>query len=182
MAIHAMRGSENDRQLALSMIALRTLSTMYSIANAIRNIFQTLAEKRRVRVQGEAQTHRDVLLGTGVSKGQPCNVSDILNTQRKDLTGLPTASDTMTMPAWWPAPVHTPNSTPGISTATEVSSNISARQNDIGELSDSCYGSSMQTDFPDLSSIIHPSMMDLAGLAAFEFDPVDTLDDALTFD
>lgn len=181
MAIHAIRGSENDRQLGLAMIALRTLSTMYSIANAIRNIFQKLAEKRRVRVQGEAQTNRDVLLGTGAPKGQPYNVSDTLNIQRKDLTSLPTASNTMTMPTWGPTPMPTPNSPRRLLTAPEVSSTVNGRQNDTGELLDSGYSRSMQTDFLDLSSIIHPSMMDLAGFVAFEIDPMDTLDDVLTF-
>ena len=46
--MHVIRGGAAEHQLGLCMVAMRTLATMYSNAEWVRNIFQKLGEKRRV--------------------------------------------------------------------------------------------------------------------------------------
>jgi hypothetical protein len=47
MTMHAIRGRAAEHQLGLCMVAMRSLATMYTNAEWVRNIFQKLSEKKR---------------------------------------------------------------------------------------------------------------------------------------
>ncbi|CAK7206925.1 hypothetical protein SEUCBS139899_009732 [Sporothrix eucalyptigena] len=56
MLMHAIRGPAAEHQLSLCMIAMRSMATMYSNAEWVRNIFQALGKKKHAAVHPAVST------------------------------------------------------------------------------------------------------------------------------
>lgn len=59
MTMHALRGPKAEHELNICMIAMRTLSTMYSAAGWIRLLFQRLADKKRGRTKSNKSSSKN---------------------------------------------------------------------------------------------------------------------------
>ncbi len=211
MTIHAMRGPVTERQLGLCMIALRTLSTMYSIGTVIRNIFQRLGEKRRSKTQAHAHAQAQTQVQTGTQASTPHNMSankDIIQPGQVSTTvaatidrstgavaaaalALPVNTTTASPPrhidlsGLRPAmpPLPTPITLCPSSSIADVSNVSLSRVNEpLGDewFTGGVHMSTQAYNFADLNSMINPSMMGLAELAAFDFDFSDNIENLVS--
>ena len=82
--MHAIRGPPAEHQLSLCMIAMRSLATMYSNAEWVRNIFQALGRKKNVAAH--------TAVSTRASSPQPVFIRD--DSEISHLSSMPLTAST----------------------------------------------------------------------------------------
>ncbi|KAH8892727.1 hypothetical protein GQ53DRAFT_840588 [Thozetella sp. PMI_491] len=104
LSVQAVQGPSADQNSGLCMIALRTLSTMYGVGNVIRNMFQTLEKKRRMKAHGQGSTgNANASSSRWQSQSQTHNSG---GTGQIPCPPLPPSTGASTAP--WPTPSTTP--------------------------------------------------------------------------